>query len=317
VSGRSLRLVFAGTPDAAVPSLRTLIASRHQVVAVVTRPDAPAGRGRRPQPSPVRVAADEAGLRVLTPPKPSDAEFLATLTDLEPDVCPVVAYGGLITSAGLAIPKHGWVNLHFSLLPAWRGAAPVQHAILAGDDLTGATTFLLERGLDTGPVYGTVTEPIGAEDTAGDLLGRLAATGAGLLAATVDAIADGTARAQPQPAEGITSAPKLTAADGHLDFTQPAFAVDRRARAVTPDPGAWVLLPDGSRLGLGPVDPAAGEAYVGPLLGPGRISAGRQDVWVGTATRPVRLSTVRPTGRRGMPAEDWARGARPDDWVLA
>jgi methionyl-tRNA formyltransferase len=317
VSGRSLRLVFAGTPDAAVPALRTLIASRHSVVAVVTRPDAPAGRGRRPQPSPVRLAADEAGLRVLTPPKPSDPAFLATLTELQPDVCPVVAYGGLITPAGLAIPKQGWVNLHFSLLPAWRGAAPVPHAILAGDDVTGATTFLLERGLDTGPLFGAVTERIGAEDTAGDLLGRLAATGAALLAATLDAIADGTARPQPQPDDGVTYAPKLSAADGHLDFSQPAFAVDRRARAVTPDPGAWATLPDGSRLGLGPVDPAAGETYAGPLLQPGRVSAGRQDVWVGTATRAVRLSSVRPPGRRAMPAEDWARGARPDGWVLA
>ena len=317
MSGRSLRLVFAGTPEAAVPALRTLIASRHQVVAVVTRPDAPAGRGRRPQPSPVRVAADEAGVQVLTPPKPSDAAFLAALAELEPDVCPVVAYGGLITSAGLAIPKLGWVNLHFSLLPAWRGAAPVQHAILAGDDLTGATTFQIERGLDTGPVYGTITESIGAEDTAGDVLGRLAANGARLLAATLDAIADGTARPEPQPAEGVSVAPKLTAADGHLDFGRPAFAVDRRARAVTPDPGAWATLPDGSRLGLGPVDLAAGETYAGPGLDPGRIAADRQDVWVGTATRPVRLSTVRPAGKRDMPAADWARGARPDGWVLA
>jgi methionyl-tRNA formyltransferase len=316
VTGRSLRLIFAGTPEPAVPALRTLLASRHQVVAVVTRPDAPAGRGRRPQPSPVRSAAEESGVQVLTPPKPSDPAFLSILTELEPDVCPVVAYGGLITAAGLAIPKLGWVNLHFSLLPAWRGAAPVQHAILAGDDLTGATTFLLERGLDTGPVFGTVTEKIGAEDTAGDVLGRLAANGAGLLAATLDAIADGTARPQPQPAEGVSSAPKLTVADGHLDFTQPAFAVDRRARAVTPEPGAWTTQPNGTRLGLGPVDPSAGETYDGPPLEPGRISAERQDVWVGTATRRVRLSSVRPPGKRAMPAEDWARGARPDGWVL-
>lgn len=317
MSGRSLRLVFAGTPEAAVPALRALLASRHRVVAVVTRPDAPAGRGRRPQSSPIRVAADEVGVQVLTPPKPSDAAFLSTLAELEPDVCPVVAYGGLITPTGLAIPKLGWVNLHFSLLPAWRGAAPVQHAVLAGDDLTGATTFLLERGLDTGPVFGTVTERIGADDTAGDVLGRLAVAGAGLLGATLDAIADGTARPEAQPAEGVSSAPKLRAADGHLDFTQPAFAVDRRARAVTPDPGAWTTAPNGTRLGLGPVDSAVGEAYAGPPLEPGRISAERQDVWVGTATRPVRLSSVRPQGKRAMPAEDWARGAKPDGWVLA
>ena len=317
MSGRSLRLVFAGTPEAAVPALRALLASRHEVVAVVTRPDAPAGRGRRAQQSPVRVAADEAGVPVLTPPKPSDADFLSTLAELAPDVCPVVAYGGLITAAGLAIPKQGWVNLHFSLLPAWRGAAPVQHAVLAGDDLTGATTFLIERGLDTGPVFGTITEKIGAEDTAGDVLDRLATNGAALLAATLDAIADGTARPQPQPADGISSAPKLSAADGRLDFTQPAFAVGRRARAVTPDPGAWTTLPNGTRLGLGPVDPAAGETYAGPPLEPGQLSAERQDIWVGTATRPVRLSSVRPPGKRAMPAEDWARGAKPDGWVLA
>jgi len=208
-----VRLVFAGTPDVALPALTALLASRHEVLAVVTRPDAPAGRGRTLQRSPVGALADEHGLEALTPGRPSEPDFLARLAELAPDCCPVVAYGALVPRAALGIPKHGWVNLHFSLLPAWRGAAPVQHAVWHGDDITGATTFLLEEGLDTGPVLGVVTEAIRPTDTSGDLLGRLAVSGAGLLVATMDALDAGVMAAARQPSDGVTLAPKITVDD--------------------------------------------------------------------------------------------------------
>jgi methionyl-tRNA formyltransferase len=187
----ALRLLFAGTPEPAVPSLEALLGSRHDVVAVLTRPDARAGRGRKVSRSPVAERADAAGVPVLQPRSPREPEFLEQLAELAVDCAPVVAYGALVPQAALDLPAHGWVNLHFSLLPAWRGAAPVQHAIMAGDEVTGASTFRLEAGLDTGPVFGTVTETIGAHDTAGDLLGRLSVSGAGLLVATLDGIAAG------------------------------------------------------------------------------------------------------------------------------
>jgi methionyl-tRNA formyltransferase len=301
-----MRLLFAGTPDAAVPSLRRLLAGPHEVVAVLTRPDAGAGRGRAQRPSPVAVVAEEAGVEVLKFDRPRDPLFQERLEALAPDVCPIVAYGGLIPPAALAVPLHGWINLHFSLLPAWRGAAPVQHAIWYGDEITGASTFLLEEGLDTGPVYGTVAEPIGPQDTAGDLLQRLAATGAELLAQTIDGIAAGRLSPVPQPADGITYAPKVEAAEARVDFTQPAVRVDRQIRACTPAPGAWTMFRD-ARLKLLPVapDPAAEPLPVGAL----RVT--KQDVWVGTATVPVRLGTVQPQGKKPMPAADWARGVRP------
>src|SRR5438132_4258305 len=175
-----MRLVFAGTPQTAVPSLDALLASRHEVVAVVTRPDAPAGRGRKVGPSPVARRAAAEGLEVLTPARARDPQFLDRLRQIGPDCCPMVAYGALIPQAVLDIPRHGWVNLHFSVLPAWRGAAPVQHAILHGDDVTGATTFRVVAELDAGPVYGVLTEPVRPRDTTGDLLGRLSHSGAEL-----------------------------------------------------------------------------------------------------------------------------------------
>ncbi len=191
-----VRLVFAGTPDPALPSLRRLIESpRHDVVAVLTRPDAAAGRRGRPEPSPVAREALDRGIPVLRPSRPNSPEFVAELAELAPDCCPVVAYGALLRDALLAVPPHGWVNLHFSLLPAWRGAAPVQAAIAAGDTVTGATTFRIEPSLDSGPVYGVVTEAIRPTDTAGELLERLAVSGAALLEATLDGIADGDADA--------------------------------------------------------------------------------------------------------------------------
>jgi len=310
-----VRLVFAGTPEPAVPSLRALLATdRHDVVAVVTRPDAPAGRGRTLTRSPVGRLADAAGVPVLTPARPGATEFLTRLAELAPDCCPVVAYGALVPSAVLAVPRHGWVNLHFSLLPAWRGAAPVQAAIRHGDEITGATTFRLDPGLDTGPTFGVVTEPIRPADTAGDLLGRLAESGAALLLATLDAIADGTAVARPQPVDGVSHAPKVTPSDARVDWAAPAVAVDRLIRSATPDPGAWTTF-RGARLGLGPmsqVGPGPGTVTGpgGSELKPGRLHVEKRRVLVGTATGPVQLGEVRAVGKRPMSAPDWARGVR-------
>ena len=299
-----MRLVFAGTPEAAVPALDAVLSSGHEVVAVLTRPDAPAGRGRRTAASPVAVAARDAGVEVLTPGSPRDPAFLGRLAELAPDCCPVVAYGALLPPAALAVPAYGWVNLHFSLLPAWRGAAPVQHAVLAGDDVTGATTFRLEEGLDTGPVYGTVTEAIRPDDTAGDLLGRLALAGATLLAATLDGIGSGRLSPQPQPVDGVSYAPKLTPADARVDWSAPALRVDRLVRACTPAPGAWSSL-RGERLRLQPV-----RLDDGPGLAPGELHVDRHLVRVGTGGGPVVLGDVQAEGRRRMAAADWARGLR-------
>jgi methionyl-tRNA formyltransferase len=303
VSG--LRLVFAGTPAVAVPALDAIAASGHELLAVVTRPDAPAGRGRRLVRSPAGAWADEHGVEVLTPERPREPEFQQRLRDLAPDCVPVVAYGALVPPSALEIPKHGWINLHFSLLPAWRGAAPVQHAVLHGDEVTGASVFELEAGLDTGPVYGTLTEEIRPADTSGDLLERLATEGAGLLVAVLDAIEAGTARAHPQPADGVTLAPKITVEDARVRWDDPAFAVDRRIRACTPAPGAWTTLRD-DRLKLGPVRPIAN----GPRLAPGDLLVERSQVLAGTATTPVALGEVRAAGKRPMAATDWARGLR-------
>jgi len=306
-----VRLVFAGTPAAALPTLRALAASRHSVAAVVTRPDAPAGRGKRMQPSPVAELAADLGFEVLKPDRPNEGWFLDKLRDLAPDCCPVTAYGALLPQAALDIPRHGWVNLHFSVLPAWRGAAPVQHAVLRGDDITGATTFLIVKELDAGPVYGTLTEPVRPTDTSGDLLGRLAVSGAELLVSTLDAIEDGTIRAVPQPADGVSFAPKLTAADARVDWKLPAHLIDRQVRGCTPDPGAWTEC-EGARLKLWPVALAAGAGLAsgGSGLAPGELRVDRNSVYAGTGSVPVRLGDVQPQGKRRMPAADWARGLR-------
>jgi methionyl-tRNA formyltransferase len=301
-----VRLVFAGTPEPAVPSLLALLgSSRHEVVAVVTRPDAPSGRGRTLHRSPIGALADDAGIPVLTPARPSAPDFLAALRDLAPDCSPVVAYGALVPREALDLPVHGWVNLHFSLLPAWRGAAPVQAALRHGDEITGATTFRLEEGLDTGPVYGVVTEAVQADDTAGALLDRLAVSGAALLLATLDGIADGTLTARPQPLDGVSNAPKVTVADARVDWAAPPTPIDRLVRSVTPEPGAWTTFRD-ARLGLGPLR-AATEA---PELKPGELYVEKRRVLVGTGAAPVELGEVRPVGKRAMPAPDWARGVR-------
>jgi methionyl-tRNA formyltransferase len=206
------------------------------------------------------------------------------------------------------VPRHGWVNLHFSLLPAWRGAAPVQHAIMAGDEVTGAATFSLEAGLDTGPVFGVVTETIGPRDTAGDLLGRLAESGARLLVATLDGIEAGTLVPEPQPAEGISLAPRIETADAQVDWGLPAHVVDRRVRGVTPAPGAWTTW-RGDRLRLGPVEPLPESESA--ELAPGELAVGPAGVLVGTGRGVVRLGQVQPAGKTMLSAADWARGARP------
>ncbi|RAG80781.1 methionyl-tRNA formyltransferase [Streptacidiphilus pinicola] len=300
-----MKLVFAGTPEVALPSLEALIASRHEVVAVVTRPDAPAGRGRRLVASPVAQRAEEAGIEVLKPAKPRDPEFLERLAEIAPDCCPVVAYGALLPKAALDVPAHGWVNLHFSLLPAWRGAAPVQHAVLAGDEVTGASTFLIEQGLDSGPVYGTVTEEVRPADTSGDLLGRLAVSGSRLLVATMDGIEDASLEARPQPADGVTLAPKITVEDARIDWAAPALRVDRVVRGCAPAPGAWTQF-RGERLKVSAVRPIVGRAE----LAPGQVAVQKNTVRVGTGSYEVELGEVQPQGKKRMPAGDWARGAR-------
>jgi len=307
-----VRLLFAGTPDVAAVSLQALIDSAHDVVAVLTRADAPAGRGRSVTASPVAALARDAGIPVLQPATLRDPDVQAELADLAPDCAPVVAYGLLVPAPALTFPTHGWVNLHFSLLPAWRGAAPVQHAIWRGDDITGASTFRLDEGMDTGPVYGTLTEAIRPDDTSGSLLARLADAGAALLVATLDAIESGSATPVPQIGDA-SLAPKLSVDDARVRWSDPAAGIDRHVRACTPSPGAWTTVRD-ERLGLGPV---TAVPDVDPLPA-GHLRVGKREVLVGTATDPVRLGEVRPAGKRAMPAADWARGSRlTDEDVLA
>lgn len=304
-----MRLIFAGTPEPALPALRRLIDSaRHDVIAVLTRPDAASGRRGRVQPSPMARLALDRGIPVLRPLRPNAPEFVAELSELAPECCAVVAYGALLGDALLAVPKHGWVNLHFSLLPAWRGAAPVQAAIAAGDTVTGATTFQIEPSLDSGPVYGVVTEQIRPTDTAGELLDRLAVSGAALLETTLDGIADATLTPVPQPLDGVSTAPKITVEEARVRWDLPAAIVERRIRAVTPNPGAWTMVGD-LRIKIGPVGLDTGAPN---NLAPGAFHVDRRAVWVGTGTEPVRLGRIQPPGRNVMNAIDWAHGARLD-----
>jgi methionyl-tRNA formyltransferase len=329
-----MRLVFAGTPAAALPTLDALLKSRHQVAAVVTRPDAKAGRGQKLVRSPIAERAADAGIEVLRPVRPSEPDFLARLREIGPDCCPVTAYGALIPQAALDIPAQGWINLHFSVLPAWRGAAPVQHAIMHGDDVTGATTFRIVRELDAGPVFGVLTEPIRPSDTAGDLLDRLSISGAELLVATLDGIESGELEAREQQADGVSLAPKITPADAEINWRQPAIGIDRQIRACTPEPGAWTQL-DGVRVKLWPVTMQAGiseagartshsragtsEAQAGmgqaqadgpdaSALAAGELRVQRNRVLAGTGSSPVELGEVQADGKRRMRAADWARG---------
>lgn len=308
-----MRIVFAGTPTPALPSLQRLIDSpHHDVVAVLTRPDAAAGRRGKPAPSPVAQLALDAGIPVLRPEQPNSPEFIAELTRIAPDCCAVVAYGALLSAQMLAVPPHGWVNLHFSLLPAWRGAAPVQAAIAAGDSVTGATTFRIEPALDSGPVYGIVTETIRAHDTAGELLDRLALSGGELLEATLDGIADGSLTPVPQAADGVSVAPKVSVEEARIRWDLPAHVIDRRIRAMTPNPGAWTMIGD-MRIKVGPVS----SEESGDAVEPGVIVAERSRVLIGTGSVPVQLGQIQPPGKKPMAAADWARGARLDTAVRA
>lgn len=296
-----LRIVFAGTPDAAVPSLRALAATHHDVVAVVTREDAPLGRKRVLTPTPVALAAEELGLPVLKANRIGPLE--ARIAALRADLGVIVAYGGLIREPLLSTPRLGWINLHFSLLPRWRGAAPVQRALIAGDTVTGAAVFQLVPELDAGPVFDTITHPIGRHETAGHLLAVLADGGAGLLTSVVDALDAGTAHAVPQVGE-VTLAPKLELDDGRLDWARTAAELDARIRGTTPEPGAFALLPEGDRLKVLDATIAHEEARVEP--GEFELRAGR--LLVGTGSDPLHLITVHPAGKRAMPAADWWRG---------
>jgi methionyl-tRNA formyltransferase len=306
-----MRILFAGTPAPALPSLRRLIDSpSHDVVAVLTRPDAPAGRRGTPMPSPVAQLALDAGIAVLRPPRPNSSDVIDEITALAPDCCAVVAYGALLGAELLAVPMHGWVNLHFSLLPAWRGAAPVQAAIAAGDTVTGATTFRIELALDSGPVFGIVTETIRADDTAGELLDRLALSGSVLLEATLDGIADGSVTPVSQPCEGVSVAPKVSVDEARIRWDLPAQVIERRIRAMTPNPGAWTMIGD-MRIKVGPVS----VEDSGDAAEPGVIMAERTRVLVGTGSVPVQLGQIQPPGKKPMAAADWARGARLDSAV--
>lgn len=297
-----MRLVFAGTPEVALPTLEALAASRHELVGIVTRPDAPQGRSRRPVPSPVAAWAAEHGIETLKPASAREPELAARLRELAPDCCPVVAYGALIPANVLAIPPRGWVNVHFSLLPAWRGAAPVQRGILAGDTETGISIFDLVPALDAGDIYRQEPSPLGDTETSGEVLARLADRGAGLLVEVLDAIEDGTATATPQLDTGITLAPKLTVADARIDWTRPAVEIDRQIRACNPNPAAWTTY-RGERFKVW-----LGRAQAGTVLAPGAIDAGRRSVNVGTGRGVLELLQVQPAGKRPMAAADWGRG---------
>ena len=298
-----MRIVFGGTPDVAIPSLDALADSRHELVAVVTRPDAPSGRGKKLTASPVAQRAAELGIEVLKPQRTRDEEFVTRLTELAPDCCPVVAYGALLPQRVLEIPRHGWVNLHFSLLPAWRGAAPVQHAILAGDQITGATTFRIVLELDAGPILATVSEPIRPDDTAGDLLHRLSLSGARLLVETLDGIEDGTLTATPQPETDaqVSYASKINVENARIDWTQSAGVLDRLIRACAPAPGAWTTF-RGERFKIN------SARISDAVLTPGVVQISKRAVRVGTATQALELDEIQAQGKKPMPAADWARG---------
>lgn len=304
-----MRLVFAGTPEPAVPALRRLAASDHDLAGVITRRDAPLGRKRVLTPSPVAAAAEELGLHAMRADR-LDADATERITALRPDLGVIVAYGGLVREPLLSAPRHGWINLHFSLLPRWRGAAPVQHALIAGDAETGASVFRLVAELDAGDVYAERAQPIPDEATAGDLLAALAEDGAELLLSVIDAIAAGTAVARPQVGEP-TYAGKLGDDDGAVRWTEPQTAVLGRIRGVTPEPGAHTTV-DGARVKVLAAHAAPGDA---PALAPGRMALHHRDLLVGTATAPVVLATVQPAGKGPMRAADWWRGLRADDPV--
>lgn len=304
-----MRLVFAGTPAVAVPTLRAL-AAHHEIVGVVTRPDAPLGRKRVLTPSPVAAVADELGLPVIKAARLDD-DATARITALEADLGVIVAYGGIVREPLLSAPAHGWINLHFSLLPAWRGAAPVQRALIAGDAQLGVSVFQLVPALDAGDVYAMRTVGIPSDATADAALAILADDGAGLTVDVVAGIADGSAVAVPQQGEA-SLAPKLTFEDGSLDWSQPLSAVFSRYRGVTPEPGAHTTV-DGARLKILSAAPSA----EGTALAPGEIHGTKAAVLIGTADGALEVTRVQPAGKGAMNAADWWRGLRADQSVRA
>ncbi|WP_314502396.1 methionyl-tRNA formyltransferase [uncultured Microbacterium sp.] len=299
-----MRLVFAGTPDAAVPSLRALAQSDHEVAAVVTRRDAPLGRRRVLTPSPVALAAEALGIPTIKTDR-LDAAATEQITALEPELGVIVAYGGLVREPLLSAPVLGWINLHFSLLPRWRGAAPVQRALIAGDEVTGAAVFQLVPALDAGDVFAQRPHAVPAGATAGSVLDALAGEGADLLTEVVDAIASGTAESRPQTGEP-TFAPKLGDDDGRIRWDESRDAILARIRGVTPEPGAHTTI-EGTRVKILAAGPGAQDA---PPLSPGEPALHERRVLVGTATDPVVLDRVQPAGRSAMAATDWWRGRR-------
>ena len=304
-----MKLVFAGTPDVALPALETLISSEHDVLAVITQPPARAGRGRELQPSPVHAVAEKHGIKALYPD--SIREIDAVLRELQPDAIPVVAYGQLIPETMLDIPAHGWINLHFSLLPEWRGAAPVQHCIWHGDTITGATTFRIDRGMDSGPILGHVTQLVDPKDTSGALLDRLADTGSHLLRQTLDALEAGMITPIAQQHDQATYAPKLQKSDSRIDWQLPAIEIDRRIRAMTPKPGAWTTMALSEHeisLSIGPV-----STNRDIQLDPGVIGVIDKNVFVGSATYALELDRIKPPGKKFMLATDWMRGLRTEE----
>lgn len=275
------------------------------MVAVLTRPPARAGRGRSLQPSGVEELARSRGIEVLTPTSLRDAEVAARLAELAPDAIPTVAYGRLVPAELLDVAPHGWINVHFSLLPAWRGAAPVQRALMAGDEIGGVSVFRIAEGLDTGPVFGTATRAFGPRETAGEALAALADAGAELLGQVLSGLEAGRLVAVEQATDGVSLAPRLTVDDARVRFTDPALAIDRLIRGVTPAPGAWTTWA-GARLKLGPVElePTVTD------LAPGQVRADKKQVLVGTGSHAIRLGLVAPAGKAMMQADAWARGAR-------
>lgn len=302
-----MRIAFAGTPQVAVTTLNSLAESHHEVVGVITRPDAPTGRGRKLRPSLVASRAEELGLPVLKPQHPRDPEFQAELAGWNVEAVAVVAYGALLPQSALDLVPHGWVNLHFSLLPRWRGAAPVQRAVLAGDPKTGATTFRIVKELDAGPVYRSMTMLISSTATSGQLLDELAIAGGPLLVQTFDDIARGV-EPTPQPEEGVTLAAKILHEDARIDWSQDAQTVSRQVRAMSPEPGAWSLLEDQ----VFKIDQIAAvqDKQQAPRLAPGQLAADKRHLWCGTGTTPLELVRVKAAGKQWMPGADWARGAQ-------
>ncbi len=303
-----MRVLFAGTPEVALPALNALVNSSHEVLAVLTRPDAPVGRKRRLTPSPVKARAEELGLPVLTPATLRDPEAQREIAELQVDAAAVVAYGNLVPRAALDIPTHGWVNLHFSLLPQWRGAAPAQRALLAGQEHTGMTVFRLDEGLDTGEVIATAPTQIGPLETSGQLLDRMAQDGAPLLVQVMDALEAGTATFTAQDEAGASHAAKLSPAEAEIDLTAPAEQVSAQIRGMSPAPGAWTTL-HGERFKILSVEEAPEHAP----LPPGRLLATKKHLLMGTGTTPLALGMVAPAGKKAMRGADWARGALRDD----